>query len=94
MAREHTLTSGDPRADGTLRIDHMSSRNVLVRQDRTIDDGSGASASGSTDLPATGAAALVIVHKKSGKVKSTPVVLDRDGDGGSRSRSAPSRPSG
>ncbi len=82
MAREHTLTSGDPRADGTLRIDHMSSRNVLVKPGGSLRNRDWRLRISVNGPPSgTGPAALVLVHKKSGKVKSTPVVLDGDGGG-------------
>jgi hypothetical protein len=80
-ARTHTLRTGTPAATGSYRIDHMSSRTVLVNHDRTVR-GRAWHLRLRVDGPtSTSAAAYVLVHRTSGKVKRKAVALDKDGDG-------------
>jgi hypothetical protein len=82
MAGQHKLSADAPAAGGSFKIDHMSSRNVLVNQDRTIR-GKHWRLRLKVDGPSSGSgsAAFVLVHKTSGKVKRKLVTLDRDGRG-------------
>jgi len=81
MAQQHTLRASAPGATGSFRIDHMSSRTILLGQDRTIGGRQWLLRLRVDAPPATGAAAYVIVHRVSGKVKRKRVTLNRNGDG-------------
>ncbi len=80
-ARRHALRAGAPAATGSFRIDHMSSRTVLVTHDRTVRGRPWQLRLRIDGPSSTSAAAYVLVHKASGKVKRKAVSLDRDGDG-------------
>jgi len=86
-AATHSLSPTDTRAAGTVSIDHMASKNVVVRPADTLRDRSWALRV-KVDGPRrrTTPAAYVLVHKKSGKVVRKPLPLDRDGDGTSTFR--------
>ena len=83
MARTYTLKRSSRGADGTLRVDHMAARHVLVRPAKAMR-GMGWTLRLRVDGPAVarGAAAYAIVHRPSGTVKRWPIALDRDGRGG------------
>lgn len=82
MAASRRLSPADPGARGTLEVDHLAARNVVVRPDDTLN-GRSWMLRVTVDGPRREVrpAAYVLVHKRSGKIARKAVPLDRDGDG-------------
>jgi hypothetical protein len=82
MARKHTLTGTAVSATGSVRVDHMASKNVAVRPARSMRNPDWRLRI-SVDGPSAAAspAAYLLVHRTSGAVKRRPVTLDADGRG-------------
>ena len=79
MSRKHVLTGADLKARGSFVINHLASKNVVIKPGSGID-GSGWRLEVIGDGPParTSPVANVIVHSLDGSVQRTPVTLDGD----------------